>query len=340
MRLQGIFPLLAILVVLILPLIAACGDGDTSARPAKLTIYSSREQSLVAPVIQQFQDASGINVGVKYGSNAGLAATIRDEGSNSPADLFFGTDPGQLGAISDLFMPLPNSILEQVPAQFRSREGKWVGISGRARVVVYNTEKLNEADLPDSILDFTDPRWKGRIGWPPLNGSFQAFLTAMRITLGEEETRRWLEGIQANDPAEYPKNAPIVQAVARGEVDVGFVNHYYLFRFLEDEGEDFQARNHHPKGRDLGAVMLVDGGGILATSRNVDSAQRFLNFMLSTVGQQYYASQTFEYPLVEGVKTHRLLVPLDQLELPDVDLSRLGDVEGTQKLLRDVGIIP
>ena len=313
---------------------------EVTKPPGRLIIYSAREETLVEPIIKQFRDATGVDVGVKYGSNSGLAATIREEGTKSPADIFFATDPGTLGVMSDLFIRLPDSILVQVPREVQSRQGKWVGISGRARVIVYNTDRLSEADLPQSILGFTDPEWKGRIGWPPANGSFQAFVTAMRVTLGEEATRDWLEGIQANDPSVYPKNTPIVKAVAQGEIDVGFVNHYYLFRFLQEEGESFSARNYHPKGKDLGAVMLVNGAGILATSNHVDDAERFLGFMLSKVAQHYFASQTFEYPLVAGIITDRLIVPVDQLELPDVDLSKLDDVKGTQKLLRDLGIIP
>ena len=335
---KGLYSGVVASLALVLLLAASCGGEATAT--SKLTIYSARERSLVGPIIKQFQDATGVNVGVKYGSNSGLGGTIREEGSNSPADIFFATNPGLLGTMSDLFIRLPDSILNQVPAQVRSREGKWVGISGRARVIVYNTEKLSEADLPDSILEFTDPKWRGRIGWPPGNGSFQAFVTAMRVTLGEDATRRWLEGIQANDPKVYPKNTAIVKAAAQGEIDVGFVNHYYLLRFLQEEGDSFRARNYHPKGGDIGATMLVNGAGILSTSKNVENAQRFLNFMLSQVGQQYFASKTFEYPLVDGVTTDRLLVPLDQIDLPDVDLSRLDDVQGTQDLLRDVGIIP
>ena len=327
--------LLVLGVLVVVPLLAGACRGDS-----KLVIYSAREETLVGPIIQQFEDATGIDVGVNYGSNAGLAATIREEGSNSPADLYFATDPGLLGAMSDLLAVLPGEILNQVSPDVRSRDGKWVGISGRARVVVYNSEKLSEADLPDSILDFTDPKWKGRIGWAPGNGSFQSFVTAMRVTMGEEATRRWLKGIQANQPRIYPKNTPIVKAAADGEIDVGFVNHYYLFRFLQEEGKDSSARNYHPRGHDLGATMLVNGAGILSTSKNSENARRFLDFMLSQLGQQYFASQTFEYPLVEGITTHRLLVPLEQLEIPAVDLSKLSDVQGTQKLLREVGIIP
>ena len=338
MRTPGLFSILLGALVLIPLAVTGCGGDDTPSA-GKLTIYSAREENLVGPIIKQFAEATGINVGEKYGSNSGLSATIQEEGSNSPADIFFSTDPGLLGAMSAKFTVLPDRILSLIPLQVRSREGKWVGISGRARVVVYNTESLTEADLPDSILDFTGPRWKGRIGWAPGNGSFQAFVTAMRVTLGEEVTRKWLEDIKDNNPKDYPKNTPIVQAVADGEVDVGFVNHYYLLRFTEQD-EDFSARNYHPKGGDLGATMLVNGAGILSTSKNVENAERFLEFMLSVMGQQYFTSQTFEYPLVEGVKTDGLLVPLEDLELPDVDLSRLDDVQGTQALLRELKIIP
>ena len=310
------------------------------ATGGSLTIYSAREETLVGPIIQQFEDATGIEVGVKYGSNSGLAATIQEEGANSPADIFFATDPGLLGSMSDLFTGLPRGILDRVDSEFRSREDKWVGISGRARVVVYNPDVISADELPDSILDFTDPEWNGRIGWPPTNGSFQAFVTAMRTTLGEDAARDWLEGIQANDPRVYPKNTPIVDAVSRGEVDVGFVNHYYLYRFLAEHGEDFQARNYHPKNGDIGAMMLVNGAAILSTSDNTKEAERFLGFMLSLSAQQYFASQTFEYPLIQGVRTHRLLTPLDEIDVPDVDLSQLDDVQGTQDLLRSVGIIP
>ena len=310
------------------------------ATGGSLTIYSAREETLVGPIIQQFEDATGIDVGVKYGSNSGLAATIQEEGANSPADIFFATDPGLLGSMSDLFTALPSGILDRVDSEFRSREDKWVGISGRARVVVYNPDVISADELPDSILDFTDPEWNGRIGWPPTNGSFQAFVTAMRTTLGEDAARDWLEGIQANDPRVYPKNTPIVDAVSRGEVDVGFVNHYYLYRFLAEHGEDFQARNYHPKNGDIGAMMLVNGAAILSTSENTKEAERFLGFMLSLSAQQYFASQTFEYPLIEGVRTHRLLTPLSEIAIPDVDLSQLDDVQGTQDLLRSVGIIP
>lgn len=357
--------ILLLLVALVFTLAAACGDNDDTppagtpepdpeaqADPepdpeaeldlegAELVVYSAREQDLVGSIIEQFEEATGIDVGVRYGENAGLFGTILEEGDNSPADIFFASDPGALGAISDRFVPLPDDILSLVDEPFRSREGKWVGFSGRARVVVYNTDKLSEADLPKSIFEFTEPEWKGRIGWAPTNGSFQAMVTAMRLSVGEEQTREWLEGIKNNDPQEFPKNSPIVQAVADGEIDVGFVNHYYLYRFLAEEGESFPARNYHLPGGDPSAVVLAAGAGILDTADNVAAAEAFMEFMLAKQAQEYFVEEIFEYPLIEGVEPTVSLVPLSDLQLPDIDLSQLSDLEGTLDLLRETGVLP
>jgi len=230
--------------------------------------------------------------------------------------------------------------LDRVPEDFRSPEALWVGISGRARALVYNTNALSESDLPDDIFDLINPQWSGRLGWAPTNGSFQAMVTSMRQLWGEEKTLQWLEGIQANNPNVYPNNTTQVEAASRGEIDVGMVNHYYLFRFLTTQGEDFAARNYHPRGGGPGALVMVSGAGILTTAQNRQAAERFIDFMLSLVAQQYFASVTFEYPVIEGVVTNRLLVPLDQINAPDIALSDLADLVGTQSLLQQAGVLP
>lgn len=331
-RIIGVVSLMLSLTLLL----SACVQSDTET----LTVYSGRSEELVGPIIDQFSDATGIEVKVRYGSTSEMAATILEEGDNSPADVFFAQDPGGLGAITHLFTPLPEAILSQVDPKFRSPEDKWVGISGRARVIVYNTDKLSESDLPDDIWDFTDPQWKGRIGWAPTNGSFQAMVTAMRVLWGDEKTIQWIDGIQANDPQVYPKNTPIVDAVGRGEIDIGFPNHYYLFRFLAEFGESFAARNYYLRAGGPGAVILVAGAGILKTSENKELAERFLDFLLSQVAQQYFATQTFEYPVVEGIKTDRLLKPVTEINSPQIDMADLADLEGTLKLLRETGLVP
>jgi len=314
---------------------------EVAMSPRSLVVYSGRSESLVGPIIDQFSDATGIDVSVKYGETAAIAATLLEEGSNSPADLFFAQDPGGLGAVANagLLSTLSDDMVGLVPDWARSPQKEWVGVSGRARTIVYNTNALSEVDLPDSIYDLVDSKWKGRIGWAPTNGSFQAMVTAMRVLWGEEKTTKWLERIQANGPGIYSNNTTQVAAAAAGEIDVGLVNHYYLHRFLQEEGDEFAARNYHPKDGGPGSLIMVAGAGILSTAENRDNAERFLRFMLSTVGQQYFAGQTFEYPLVDGVQTARLLTPLEDINKPDVDMASLADLRGTQTLLRDLGIL-
>lgn len=224
--------------------------------------------------------------------------------------------------------------------RFASPDGLWVGISGRARVVVYNTETLSPEDLPDTLEGFTDPQWRGRIGLPPTNGSFQTMVTGMRQVWGEEATRAWLEGILANEPVFYEKNTPTVAAVAAGEVEVGFVNHYYLYRFLAEEGEGFAARNYFLPSGGPGSLVMVAGAGRVASGQNEDNATRFLDFMLSTVAQQYFASTTYEYPLIEGVNVQSDLTPLAELNAIDISLGELADLQGTVVILQELGYLP
>ena len=348
MRLLSFF--YGILLTLALALLSACGgQGSTPAAAVesavaptsqKLVIYSARSESLVGPIVEQFQEATGVEVEVRWGNTAELAATLLEEGANSPADVFFAQDPGGLGAVADILAPLPEDILNRVDSRFRGPEGHWVGISGRARVIVYNTERLTNENLPEDIWDFTDPQWKGRIGWAPTNASFQTMVTALRVTWGEEKTRAWLEGILANDPVAYEKNTPVVAAVGAGEIDVGLVNHYYLYRFLQEEGESFPARNYFLPNGGPGSLVMAAGAGVLASSERQETAHRFLSFMLSPVAQQYFATQTFEYPLVEGIRVHRELQPLSELNAVSIDLADLADLRGTLALLNEVGALP
>ena len=308
--------------------------------PGELIIYSGRGESLVDPIIQQFKGATGIDVQVKYAGTGALAATLLEEGANSPADVFYAQDPGGLAAVSELMTTLPGDIIELTPEWARSEHGHWVGITGRARVVVYGTDDMTEADLPDDLWGFTEARWRGRVGWAPTNGSFQAMVTALRVGWGEARAEEWLRAMLDNDVQVYPKNTPQVAAAAAGEIDVGLVNHYYLYRFIAEEGEDFGARNAHLRGAGPGAIVLVSGAGILKTAENAENAEAFIRFLLSKVGQQYFAGSTFEYPMVDEVRPSVLLTPLDEIRQPGITLADLSDLAGTQALLQKVGALP
>ena len=317
---------------------SACGDDDGSGT---LTIYSGRSEDLVASLIGQFEAETGIAVEVRYASSTDLAATLREEGSNSPADVFFAQDPASLGAVAEsgLFRALPADLLALVPAQFSDREGRWIGVSGRSRVVVYDSNRVSPEDLPVSVDGFTDPAWRGRIAIAPSNGSFLAFVAAMILERGEDATRDWLEGIAANAPQTFSGNSPIVAAANDGTVEVGLVNHYYLLQLRAELGE-VTAANHFLTSAGPGSLVMPAGVGILATADNGEEAERFVEFLLSRTAQEYFVTETFEYPVITGISPDPSLPPLSSLTQPDIDLSDLAAaLDRATDLVAEAGLL-
>jgi len=313
--------------------LSACGGGGD----ADLTIYSGRNEELVGDLIARFERESDLKVDVRYGDSAELAATIAEEGKNSPADVFFSQDAGALGAVEDTLSPVPRLVLDAVPDRFRDPRGRWAGVSGRARVIAYNTDELDENEVPDSVFDLTEERWRGRVGIPPPNASFQAFISAMRLEVGEDRTRKWLEDMRDNEAQLYDNNIQTVEAIGRGEIDVGLVNHYYLYE-LKREDPDLAVANHFPRRGDPGSLVNAAGVGILESTDGRENAERFARFLVSEAAQEYFAERTFEYPLVEGVQPPAGLPALDGLTGPQVELGRLGEqLRSTLKLLDAVG---
>jgi iron(III) transport system substrate-binding protein len=318
---------------------ASCSDDDRAG--GTLTIYSGRNEELVGSLIDRFETETGIAVEVRYASSTDLAATLREEGTNSPADVFFAQDPASLGAVAEagLFRTLPGDLIELVPARFSDRDGLWVGVSGRSRVVVYDSTRISPSDLPDSVDGFTDPTWQGRIAIAPSNGSFLAFVAAMILERGEDATRDWLEGIAANDPQTFSGNSPIVAAVNDGTVDVGLVNHYYLLGLRAEVGET-NAANHFFATAGPGSLVMPAGVGILATTDHGVEAERFVEFLLSPTAQQYFVTETFEYPVIEGVEPDPILPPLASLAQPDIDLSDLAAaLDRATDLVAEAGLL-
>ena len=307
-----------------------------------LTVYSGRSKSLVEPIIKQFEQETGIEVKVSYANTTQLAVTLLTEGDKSPAALFWAQDAGALGAVSkkEMFEKLPESILGQVPSDFRDANGLWVATSGRARVLSYSPERVKMEELPQSVFDLVQPMWKDRVGWAPTNASFQAFVTALRMQVGEKRTEEWLRGMKANGVKKYAKNTPIIEALAAGEIDLGLPNHYYLLRFKKGNSSYPVAQTFFKAG-DPGNLVNVAGIGVLKSSDNKAAAVRFVEFLLSPKAQQYFTSDVFEYPVIEGVIPNANLLPLSELlELaPTFDLNQMDDLEGTVDLLRRVEIL-
>jgi iron(III) transport system substrate-binding protein len=317
------------------PEVGGDGGGD-------FTLYSGRNENLVGPLVERYAEESGTTVDVRYGGTGELAATILEEGENTPASMFFAQDAGALGLLADegRFDPLPEALLERVDPRFRDPEGRWVGVTGRARVLAYNTDALVEGDLPASVHDLPDPMWAGRIGWAPENASFQAFITAFRLLEGDDAARSWLEAMIANDTVNFAdSNSAIVQAVGNGEIDAGLVNHYYVYVVGREAGGDFPVANHFFASGDPGSLINVAGAGLIAGSTAPDAALAFLEYLLSDQGQEYFATETFEYPLVAGIAAPEDLVPLAEIGSPEIDLGALADLRGTLDLLAEVGLL-
>jgi iron(III) transport system substrate-binding protein len=321
--------------------VSTAPPAQAQAGEERLVVYSGRSEGLMGPIFARFTEETGVQLDIRYGSTSELAATILEEGANSPADVYVSQDAGALGAVAaeNRLRTLPGDVLERVAPQFRSAAGQWVGLSGRARVLTYNADELTPDQLPASILDLTGEQWRGIVGWAPENASFQAHVTAMRLLLGEEATRAWLEGMVANEARAYPSNDAVMQGIINGEISAGLVNHYYVFEF-QQQVPDFPFALHYFPPDDAGALVNVAGAGILDTSEQPGLAQRLILYLLGVEAQTYFAESTGEYPLAAGVPADPILRPLDEIGGAAVDLNDLADLRGTLDLLRETGALP
>lgn len=338
---RSLTTLLALLVV------AACGgeqpagtalDSSAARSERTITVYSGRSEKLIAPLIERFQQESGLDVRVRYGDTAELAATLMEEGHRSPASLFISQDAAALGALSDagLLLPVPADLLETVPSRFRSPDGDWIGLSGRARSVVYDPARISVEDLPKSLDDLREPRYRGRFGVAPTNGSFQSHMAVYKVLHGEDRLEELLAGMVANEPRRYPKNSTIVEAVMRGEIAFGLVNHYYLWQAKSEDPETSVENFFMPDGEGSSFVNLA-GAGMLKRS---DAAERLLRHLLSDASQRYFATETFEYPLVAGVEPSVELLPLVEIRTPDVPMAEVSNRLGeTLTLIQRSGLV-
>ena len=327
---------LIVLAAALAALASGCGfgGGDRDA----LTIYSGRGENLVGPLLERFAEETGIKIDIRYGDSTDLALLLAEEGDRSPADVFLSQSPGTVGFLAerDLLAELDPALRERVSAQLESADGTWIALTARRRVVVYNQELVDEADLPRTIDDLLDEEWRGQVGVAPENASFQDFVSALRQARGDDGTREWLEGLRANGARTYANNNAIVEAVGRGEVRLGLVNHYYNHRVLE-ENPGAPSRNHVLED-DLGSMLLVSTVSELAASDRREEAERFIEFLLSREAQRFFTEETYEYPLVEGVEAAGDLPPLEQVEVP-YEIDELGgELQGTVELIAASGL--
>ena len=318
------------------PIIALSGCAPTTSDSAEsITIYSGRSETLITDLLDTFTQETGIAVNVRYGDSAELAAQILEEGSNVQADVFFSQDAGALGALAKegLTKSLPADITDLVDVSYKSKDSQWVGVSGRARVLVVDPTAVTE--LPASYKDLMDPSWKGRIGIAPTNASFQAFITAVRITEGDQAAEEFLIAMKENAVL-FEKNGLILQAVEDGVIDAGLINHYYWFELENEKGVgNMKSELVWFEDQDAGNLINVAGAAVLSEN---PSANVFVKWLLGETAQTYFVSKTWEYSLT-GVKDAAGLKPFSDIKAPEIDLSDLDSLSETLELIRKAGLL-
>ncbi len=313
---------------------AAAGAGGT------LTVYSGRTPELIQPLLDEFSAESGIEIEARFGDSADLALLIDEEGDQTPADVFISQSPGATGYLDgqDRLRRIDQDVLDVVAPAYRASDGRWVGVSGRVRVLVYNTDLVKPRDLPDSVFELTKPKYEDQVAVAPTNGSFQDFVTAMRELEGEGRTKKWLAGMEANGARAYASNSAIVEAVARGEVPMGLVNHYYA-ALAKAADPATPVENHVFEDQDVGSVILVTAAAVVDQTDDRKAAEQFVRYLLSKSAQTHLAEDEFEYPLARGVKPLGDLPPLSKVDAPKLDLSSLGGgLLRTRELIAESGL--
>lgn len=331
---------LAVITALFATLMTGCSSNNEQATDVtELTVYSGRSEEFIAPFFAQWESQSGIKLNIRYGDSAELAAQILEEGSNSPADLFLSQDAGSLGAVAEagLFTQLSAEVASAIPAQYVAANRNWVGVTGRARVFAYAPDRVKL--LPQSVADLTKSEYKNQVGIAPTNASFQAFVTALIENKGADFAKSWLKALQANGVKIYAKNSAIVEAIDKGEISIGLVNHYYIGEVSEGLGRAVNVKNGFFAPGDLGNLINVSGAGVLASSKKYKAADDLINFLTSVTTQAKFVTDTHEYALLPGAAAPEGVPALDQIGAPSVDLSSLKNIKATQDLLIEVGLL-
>ena len=306
-----------------------------------LTIYCGRNETRARPLLERLANDLGIDLRVRYGATAELAAALLEEGDNSPADLFFVQDGGALGALgmAGRLRRLPEAILVKVEPQFRSGRGDWISTSARIRALVYNTEIVAPEELPPSVDDLLEHQWAGRVGWVPTHINFLAFVTGFRVLRGDSAARAWLTAMRDAGTVSFDEHGQVVQAVRLGELNAGLVNHYYTYEVLAEFGNDAPIANHFFVDHDPGTLLNVAGTGILTHTSAVAQAEALVAGLLSEWSQRYFANTLLEFPLVVGIDPPADLPRLEELDPPEIDLDTLADVDESIEMLTNLGLM-
>ncbi|MFT0533604.1 extracellular solute-binding protein [Castellaniella hirudinis] len=314
-----------------------------SARAADaktLILYNGQHAKTTAALVAAFTQATGIQVDIRKGSSTQLANQIIEEGSRSPADVFFAEESPPVAALAEknLLAPLPDATLGQILPRYTARDHTWTGITARSRVTVYNQDMVQAAELPASVMDMATAAWKDRVGFVPTSGAFQEQIIAIKLLRGRDAALGWLKGLKQYGRI-YNGNMAAMRAVERGEIATALVNNYYWYIVANEVGADkMKSALHYAGPQDPGGLITCSAAGVLKTAAHADAAQQLLAFMVSQAGQDAMVDTVAEYPLRPGVKTPFALKPFDQLHPPAVSPADLGDAADALTLRREAGL--
>ncbi len=337
--------LLALLVA-----VAASGCGNSSSGPSAgtgttLTLYNAQHEQTTAAIIAAFTKQTGIKVRVENDDEDVLTAQIEQEGSRSPADLFYTENSNWLQQLNERGMleKVSAATLANVPKQDSAGNGDWLGVSARISVLVYNTSKLTASQLPKSVLELADPQWKGKIELAPSETDFWPIVSSVSRAKGHAAALAWLKGLKANagENDDVPDNETLTSDVSKGTTDLALINHYYYYRLQAEVGKSsVHAKIAYFAPRDPGYVEDISGAAILKSSKHKAADQEFLNFLTSEAGQSVLAhSESFEYPIRKGAPANAQLIPLDQLAPTSFTPAELGTGLDAKILLQEAGLI-
>jgi iron(III) transport system substrate-binding protein len=319
----------------------SAGHVYAAAQADGIVVYNAQHESLTKAWIEGFTKETGIKVTVRNGDDTEMGNQLVQEGAASPADVFLTENSPAMVLVDNagLFAPVAPSTLEQVGAAYRPAHGKWVGIAARSTVFVYNPSKLAEADLPKSLMDLAAPNWKGRWAASPAGADFQAIVAAVLELKGEAATLDWLKAMKTNFTA-YRGNSAVLKAVNAGQIDSGVIYHYYSFVDQSKTGENSKNTSlNYFKHKDPGAFVSLSGGGVLASSQHKEQAQAFLKWITGKDGQAILKTgNSFEYAVGKNAESNPKLVPLQQLDAPTVDVSKL-DSKKAVELMTQAGLL-
>ena len=333
-------PLCALVLVLGL---AGCG-GSAGSGPT-ITLYNSQHEQTTAALIKAFTKQTGINVRVLNNSEDVLTAQLVQEGSRSPADVFYTENSNWLQQLANrgLLAKVDGSTLASVPRRDSAAGGDWVGVSARVSAVVYNPSKVSPAQLPKSVMDLANPQWKGRIELAPAETDFWPIVSSIARTHGQAAALAWLKGLKNNAGSNdsVPDNETVVSDVSKGVAGLALINHYYFYRLRAELGTSsvHAALSYFAPG-DPGYVEDISGAGVLKSSQHQAAAQKFVAFLTSRQGQSVIAhSQSFEYPIHPGVAPNPALPPFTSFKPSSFTPDELGTGLDAERLLRAAGLI-